>query len=136
MAIQRADPAARRRAIMVAIPGILVLAGLLALVQRADMDRLAGRITETPTLLPLAGLLLVLPIVVFAIHGFRRSRRVIQARRFPVPGERTIRDTRIREGRDAIRLGRFMQALSVLLAVCCLGIPWLLWQLADTIKPG
>lgn len=57
------------------------------------------------------------PLYVFAGYLFLTGHRVIDARRYPPPGQRVIRDTKIMEGHAAVTRGRLLQALSVILTV-------------------
>lgn len=48
---------------------------------------------------------------------------MIRVERFPLPGQKVVRDTPVREGRAAIVHGRVLQALAVLLAVAAAALP-------------
>ncbi len=133
MQIQNADTAARRHAIIVAAVLIILLGGALVALQSLGADWLANHISARPILLPAIGVLLIMPVLVFAVYVFRKGGRVIRALRFPVPGDRIIRDTVVREGQAAVMVGRLMQLLSALLVICSLWIPWLLWRLSETL---
>ena len=137
MKIQKADPQARRKAMLIAVILVLVLAALLALVMQGiqDTDSMARLIVRYSILLPAAGLVVIAPILLFALFAYRKGSRVSAAGRYPLPGEKVIRDTRVRDGRQAVTLGRVFRLLAVLLVVCSLTIPWLLWRLGGTLIP-
>ena len=132
MTIQPADPAARARAIRIAVALAVLFAGLLMAFQWLGGEWMTHRVAKQPMWLPVIGLVFMMPILVFAVLAFRKGGQAVRALRFPVPGDRVIRPTPVREGAAAIRVGRLMQLLSVLLLGCALGIPWLLWRLAES----
>ncbi|MBX3693391.1 hypothetical protein [Dokdonella sp.] len=51
----------------------------------------------------------------------RAGRRAVQARQWPIPGARVIRDTPIRRGEPAQRIGRQLQVLALVLLVFAAG---------------
>lgn len=125
--IQRADPRARRKAV-VAVAGIAVGGAVLIGVggpslQRATSDALAGadRATTLRVLLLFVAAL-ILPLLGFAAYLWRLGGRVISARRFPLPGAAVIRDTLVLEADDARRRGRVFQGLAAALAIAALAL--------------
>ena len=133
--VQKADPGARRKAMIVALILLLILAGLSAIVRAGPLDgeTMAELIIRYPSLLPMAGAVVIAPVCLFAIFVYRKGSRVSIEQRYPLPGEKTIKDTVVREGPQAVTLGRQFRLLAVLLLLCSLTIPWLLWRLAGTL---
>ncbi len=139
MKIQKADPAARRKSLLiVGLAGIVLLvAGLLFGFDEPDrIDAIAGLILESPRIGVIAMAVGALPIVLFAIYLFVVGARVVRAERFPLPGQAVGRDTPIREGRAAIVHGRVLQALAVLLALAAAALPVILARVLDTLPNG
>ncbi len=139
MKIQKADPAARRKSLLiVGLAGIVLLvAGLLFGFDEPDrIDAIAGLILESPRIGVIAMAVGAFPIVLFAIYLFVVGARVVRAERFPLPGQAVVRDTPIREGRAAIFHGRVLQALAVLLALAAAALPVILARVLDTLPNG
>lgn len=60
---------------------------------------------------------IALCLAILAWLAVRAGRRTGQARQWPLPGARVIRDTPIRRGEAAQRIGRRLQALALVLLV-------------------
>lgn len=122
--IQRADPEARRRALIVlvfmtAVGGLLIAAfehfrGPLGEWMRSDPAQTTQR---AKWIVFASALLLVVPALGIAVYLWRLGARVLAARRFPPTGVRVIRDTPIVEGDAAAARGQALQILAV-----CLGV--------------
>lgn len=127
--IQKADPADRRKALIVvgiagglcALPLVAALFGALDL--RARLDAAAAQFVASPPAGVAAMSVAVVPLVLFALYLVVFGARVIRAGRFPLPGQRVVRDTRIREGRAATVHGRVLQVLGILLGLAALSLP-------------
>jgi hypothetical protein len=135
--IRRADPAARRRAILLvvlgALGGTLLIAGA-AHFRAPLLDSLLSepreRASRLRLLLLLAAAGLSVPLVLFAAHLWSLGSRVLQARQFPPPGYRVIRDTPVVVGPAAIARGRGLKALALFLGAAAVLLSLLLWRLA------
>jgi Flp pilus assembly pilin Flp len=64
---------------------------------------------------------------------FRYGSRVAAARRFPLPGERVVRDTRVRNGAAAVSYARILQLLSLLLCGGAAALPVMFWRILETL---
>jgi hypothetical protein len=122
--ILRADPQLRRRAVTMvlatAVCGAAAIHWLLpwahATVEQAVREGMPRSVVCKSTL----G---VLSIFAFTVAGFgvyivRLGRSIVAAGRFPPPGQKVIRDTRVLTGRAAELLGRTQTFLGSALIVC------------------
>ena len=141
--IRKADPAARRQALLLivlaAAVGGLLIAGFEH-IREPFREWLASEPAETARRAKLAlyaaAFILCVPLVAFAIYLWLLGARVLRAQQFPPPGFRVIRDTPVVEGHGATTRGHVIQILAV-----CLGIGgallWMFfWWLARTIGEG
>lgn len=131
--IQRADPAAQRRELVLVAVALAVGLGLLAALAtaRPELERwLTGNaelLAARPGLVAGAAFVLVLPLCAFAIYLWRLGARVIASGRFPPPGTPVLRDTRVLDGAPARQRGRLIQGLAALLLATSLAVPATLW---------
>lgn len=141
--IQRADPAARRQAILVVIFGAAV-GGLLI----AGFDHFGESFREWLSSEPahtaerarlamyLSALILSVPLIGLAVYLWLVGARVQRAQQFPPPGFRVIRDTAIVGGSAAVTRGQVIQVLALCLGLAA-ALMWLFfWWLARTIGQG
>ncbi|MBO9664520.1 hypothetical protein [Dokdonella sp.] len=68
-------------------------------------------------------------LLLLAGHSARTARRVAEQRRWPLAGARVLRDTPIRRGDAALRLGRLLNGIAVVLLLLALGVGLLSWRL-------
>jgi len=131
--IQRADPAAQRRELILVAAALTVGLGLLAALAtaRPTLERWltehAELLAARPGLVAAAALVLVLPLCAFALYLWRLGGRVTASGRFPPPDTPVLRDTRVLEGAPARRRGQIIQALAALLLATSLAVPATLW---------
>lgn len=135
--IQRADPVARRRGVWLVVIGALIggftvfaLERYLPLLERwllSDSDQLAQRLTIVVVFLVVV---ITAPLFAFAAHLWVRGTNVCRHQRFPLPGERVIRDTPIVRGEVAVVRGRVLQCFAIGLAVLASLVAVALWRLA------
>lgn len=143
MGTRKADPAARRQAMLLlvfaAAVGGLLIAGFEH-IREPIREWLASEPAEAARRAQLAfhvaAFILCVPLVAFAIYLWLLGARVLRSQQFPPPGIRVIRDTPVVEGQDATTRGHVIQILAV-----CLGIGgallWMFfWWLARTIGEG
>ncbi len=138
--IQKADPAARRQAVPVIVIGALAGALLLAAMERyrlplhdwllSDPERFTRRLGLVSYL---AAAALALPLLGFALYFWAFGVKVMRARRFPLPGQRVIRDTPVLEGRAAFARGRRLKVLAVCLGVAGAAFWLMLWRLVGAL---
>jgi hypothetical protein len=143
MEIQRADPRARRQAVLILAAAASGGALLIAVARRyqPDVTRWLSAHPEQLTLCIEHGWVVMAaiisaPLLVFASYCWRLGRRVVGAHRFPPPGLAVVRDTVVVRGEAAQRRGRLLQLCAAILALMACGIPILLWRLATLLGGG
>jgi hypothetical protein len=132
MDIQPADPGQRRR---VAIALFSAVSGLLAIVVAFELwlQHVSAQL-DTPSLiaklkptLAVCLALIAVCITALGVHLIVRGKRIVEDRRFPARDTRTIRDTPVREGNDAARIGFTSQIGGLILCVLALAVTLLGW---------
>jgi hypothetical protein len=141
--VRKADPAARRRAVRVAILAA-ALGGLL--ISGFDHFRepfrewLASEPAETARraklVLSVSIFVLSVPLIAFAIYLWLFAAKVLRAQQFPPPGYRVIRDTTVVRGPAAVTRGHAMQVLAVCLGIGAAVLCLFFWRFAQTIGQG
>lgn len=141
--VQKADPAARRQALLVIVfataIGALLITGFEHLSQPFH-EWLSSEPAETVRRARLAvyvsAFVVSAPVIAFAIYLWLLGARVLRAKRFPPPGLRVIRDTRVVDGPAAVTHGHAIQVLAVCLGVSA-ALLWLfLWWFLRTLGQG
>ena len=135
--IQKADPKARRQALLLAIIGTIVGAALIlgfdsnrSVLQEwilSEPSKLADRIIVV-LLAPacvLSALLLCLGAYCWVLGA-----RVSGAQQYPPPAQAVIRDTRVVRGRPAVHRGNMLKALAVCIIAAAFLLPIAFWRLA------
>ena len=141
--VQKADPAARRQAVLVIIFGTAVGALLIAGFEHFRepfLEWLSSEPAETVRRAKLAiyvsVFFLTAPAIAFAIYFWKFGARVLRAQQFPPPGFRVIRDTPVVRGRGAMIRGHLIQILAVCLGMSAALLCLFFWRLARTISEG
>jgi hypothetical protein len=131
--IQKADPAARRKAIwVICVASILGVSAILAFqsLQEDFQAWLASNIDfllENPIVVFVVSLVFVSPVLAVGVYLFLFGNRTARAQRFPPPGYTVVRDTVVLEGPKGRKRGRVIQILS-LFSLCMAGaIPFVMW---------
>jgi len=141
--VQKADPAARRQAVLVIVfataAGALLIAGFDHF-REPFREWLSSEPAETARRAKLAmyvsGFVVSAPVIAFAIYLWLLGARVLRAQEFPPPEFRVIRDTQVVGGHGAVTRGHVIQILAVCLGVSA-ALLWLFfWWLARTISEG
>lgn len=138
--IQKADPQARRKAVLTLLAGALVGAGLFFLLEffigNANLwiESNAMLLIQHHYLSFLIMLLLVSPIIWLCIYLIRFAEKVINTQRFPPPATPVIRDVRVLEGRQAVVRGRLVQALCWIIVLASALIPLLVWYIFYSVS--
>jgi hypothetical protein len=69
----------------------------------------------------------------FGCYLARMGYHVLRVGQFPVPGQRVVRDTPVRQGRSARQIAWLAVGAAVLMWVVSLALPLLLWSLLRSI---
>lgn len=140
MEIHRADPRARRNAIIVVLVAGIAGAAILhafggsaedlrAWVER-DVER-AGK-----TLFALMALGFSAPMLGLAFWVWRFAAQINRAGRYPPPAAKLTRDTRVRTGASAMAVARLHYVLAVIVALMAIIAPVLLWRVYSGLVGG
>jgi hypothetical protein len=139
--IRKADPAARRQALLFVILGALVGSLLIVGYERYSMPFRDWLLSEPGDLSHrlrlgffLAAAFLSVPLLVFAVYLWSLGVKALRAREFPPPGYRVIRDTPVIGGHAAVLRGRGLKIVALCLGVASVLLWLLLWRLADVFS--
>jgi hypothetical protein len=137
--IRKADPGARRRAILVAVFGAAIGALLIAGFEELRgpfHDWLVSDPAETlrraRLAIGLSAVVLAAPLVGFAVYLWLLGAKVLRAQQYPPPGFRVIRDTPVVSGPAAVTRGHAIQVFAVCLGVGAVVLCLFLWWLTRT----
>jgi hypothetical protein len=137
--IQPADVRLRR------VSAVVLLLALLAAVATVLLARdwmIARAVASTPTQLVaqmrqwigIAAIAAGACLLLLAIHAWRLSRATRAQQRWPLIEARVLRDTPVRHGEAALRIGRMLHVVSLLLfgfAAAIVAIGWRLFAVAS-----
>ena len=137
---QKADPRTRRKTIIFIFCAALI-GVLFILAFEHYRPAIEDWLTRDPEqavqrfqlVLICLGLLISIPLLLFAAYFLRFGARIVEAERFPPPGAGVIRDTPVVAGPAARRRGRLIQAVAVLFIFIALAAPVLLWHIASLL---
>jgi len=132
--IHRADPGARRSAILLLFACTLGGAALLAVLPAIERWLTSGTLglkQDLAIALVLIALLVCLPLLVFAVRVWVRGVKVRRQLCFPLDGDRVIRDTPVLRGRDALVRARILQGLAIALAASSFYFAFAMWRFAN-----
>ncbi|MGH8718184.1 MAG: hypothetical protein ACREV0_04470 [Burkholderiales bacterium] len=132
--IQKADPQARRKAILLVACAAAIGAALIYMLERcvpllADWARGDPAGSRLGSILAVVATLVSLPFLAFSVYLWRLGRGVNKALRFPPPDTKVLRDTPIITGGGALRRGRFFQIIAALLAFAAILILVMLFRM-------
>lgn len=133
--IDKADPALRRRLILLLLiataVGFVLIRAYPTFVNWAlgDPDTAAARSIWIAASL----LLLLLPVLLVARSVWRFGQASAENGRFPPQGQTVIRDTRVLRDAAAVRRGRLLQWLAVILSVLTLSLPLAMWLMIGAL---
>lgn len=141
--IRKADPGARRQALLIVVTGTFIGAALLIGFERYS-PRLRDWLSSEPAELAYrvkVGIALVTaltsgPLLALAAYLWWLGTAVVRVQEFPPPGYRVIRDTPVVVGSVAIFRGRGLQVLAACLAVGAATLSVVLWRLARALTAG
>ena len=141
--IQKADPAARRQAVLLIIFGTALGALLIAAFEHFRepfhewlLSEPAESASRAKLAIRVSVFVLTVPVIVFAIYLWRLGARVLRVQQFPPPGFRVIRDTPVVEGHGATTRGYVIQILAVCLGIGAALLWMFFWWLARTMGGG
>ena len=141
--VQKADPEARRKAILLLIFAA-ALGGLLISgfdhIREPFHEWLQSDPAETARrarlALSVSMLVLSVPAIAFAVYLWLLGRKMLLAQQFPPPGYRVIRDTPVVRGAPAVSRGHAIQILAVCLGVAAGILCLFIWWFTGTITQG
>lgn len=141
--IQKADPAARRQALLIVICaaaiGGLLISGFEQLrepFQEWLTSEPAKTASRAKLALFVAVLVLCAPLIALSVYLWLVGARVLRAEQFPPPGFRVIRDTPVIRGSSATTRGHVIQILAVCLGVSVAVLALFFIWFAQTIGLG
>ena len=92
--------------------------------------------TRAPLTLTALGILLVLPLIGFAVYLWRMAARITVERRFPPLGYKVIGRTPSVTGDEAATYARLARWFAVFLVIMALLLVFQLWRFAVLIAPS
>ena len=131
--VQKADPAARRKALAIVCAGVLLGFCAIGLFEifASDIIALIQRnlhlFSANPLVVLSISMAFLSPLLAGCICFLILGNRTVRAQRFPPPGCPVVRDTPVLEGASGVRRGRIMQLLSVILLLCIMTVPFWVW---------
>ena len=138
--VQKADPALRRKAMLIVVSGIVVGTLLIIVFERFQGPFLEWLLSEPENLEYRLGLFCFFsavfgsaPLFAFAVYMWSFGDRVMHARRFPLPGHRVVRDTPILEAQAAIERGRVFKIMAISLGLAGVILCYAFWWLASAL---
>lgn len=132
--ILRADLALRRKTLLILGIAIVLAIGCLFAFHRWLIETVVGidvhaAITRVRGMIGLALTASAVCLAVLAAYSARKGARARDIEQWPLPGARVLRDTPIRRGAAARRIGRWLQATAILLTVLAIGVGLVSWRL-------
>lgn len=123
--------------------GIAALAGICAILVfesfQGDfvfwLEQNIDYLVQNTIVVFLVAVVFVSPVIAAGIYLFLLGRRIVQTKRFPPPDYVVYRDTRVLKGSLAIRRGRIVQLLSLLLLLAAGSIPFVIREIIIRV-PG
>lgn len=141
MSVQRADAGARRQAVVLvgaaALLGTLLLLGFERYGESlrdwvlSDPERSRSRLRLLFILFATGA---SAPLLAFGGYLWVLGHKIVQARQFPPPGHRVVRDTEVVSGDAAAARGRALKVFAVILCAFCVMFWMLLWRIAAFVR--
>jgi hypothetical protein len=139
--VRKADPAWRRRVLVLAAIGASIAALLIGALGRYRTALVDWIIADPAATADRVGLVVAVSMVVslgpllgFAASIWAVGGRAVRSREFPPPGLRVIRDTRVITDDAAVRRGHVLRLLAVSCALAGVGVGVFLWHLQSLIN--
>ena len=141
--IQKADPTARRQALLAVICaaaiGGLLISGFEHF-REPFREWLLSEPAETARrarlVIFVSALVLSAPVIAFAIYLWLLGAKVLRAQQFPPPGFRVIRDTLVVGGQGAVTRGHAIQVVAVCLGLAAAILCLFFWRFTQTVGQG
>jgi hypothetical protein len=137
--IRRPDAGTRKRTLVLVAVGAAVGA-LLILAFAPFGEWLASQPGEmahrVKLVFFLAGIILSVPLFVFAAYFWVLAANVLRNRKFPPPGYPIAHDLPVLRDEAAVRRGHALQALSLCLVLASVMLLMLLWELGSAFHEG
>jgi len=139
--IQRADPAAQRRAVIITV-ALAIMGALVIIVTERFIDNMVDRSGEDlrqaterlVTLLRVLAVAMGFVLSIMALWIARVALRAYGAGRFPPPDHKPARDTRVLSGARARRRALVSMGLALLLFLAGLASVVVVWRLVDSLS--
>ncbi|WP_299176529.1 hypothetical protein [uncultured Neptuniibacter sp.] len=133
--IQKADPKSRKLALLLVAGLILLCLTLLAngAKVKAWTETLTTKLIDHPVYIPLITFIAALPVLAASFYFYRMGREVVKQARFPLSGQPVIKDTPIKRGDSAVRLGNLIQVMSIIIITTAMILPLLIGYLLHTM---
>jgi hypothetical protein len=138
--VRRADPAARRQAVLFLVVATCLGALLIVAFERYRIplsDWVRGEpglsAQRARSVVLLLSVLLLVPLLALAAYLWSLGDRVIRQRMFPPQGFRVIRDTPVITGEAAVSRGRVLQVFAAGCGIAFAVLGLLLWWLTATL---
>jgi hypothetical protein len=119
-----------------AVVGVLLIIGF----ERWRMPFLDWLVSEPEKLSYRVGLFSIIasvlgsaPVFGFCIYLWSLGGRVMRDQRFPLPGQRVVRDTPILQGQAALARGRIFRIMAVSLGVAGVMLCYAFWRLVAVL---
>lgn len=137
--IQRADPRFRRTTTVVLTLALFVALGLIVLFKWW----LTRWVATVPSAMLVAQLHLGaayallacgLCLLLLGAYVARLATHIREQRRWPLERARVIRDTQIRSGSDALRIGQWLNVTALVLTLIAIAAGWVSWQMFGSIR--
>ncbi|MCX4187290.1 hypothetical protein [Methylophaga sp. OBS4] len=138
--IQKADPKARRKAIMTLLGGVLIGTALFFVLEyfigniNLWLQSHAEFLLSHTYVVFLVMSVLVLPVLLMAAYLIRFANKIIKTRCFPPPNTPVTRDVVILQGKMAVRRGRLIQILSWIILLAACAVPVTVWYIFYSIS--
>jgi hypothetical protein len=130
--IQCADPAQRRRTAIIITIATLALIAIFAAARHwllsaaQDMDAVQF-VAAIKRMLGACVIAMALCLLLLGRHLLLRGRRIVRDRRYPANDARPLRNTPVREGDEAVRLGNASRLAGLIACLCGVAVALVGW---------
>ncbi|HKJ18915.1 MAG TPA: hypothetical protein VJ984_16295 [Xanthomonadales bacterium] len=128
--IHPADPETRKRAFWLILVSV-VIAVAFAIGIHFHGEKMGEwaeermlELAEQPPIMFLVAFVFAIPLVGATIPMFRQAGKIVKSERIPPPDAKVVKDTPVITGSKAVRQGRGLQVMAVLMALFGLLVPF------------